>query len=71
MQAPHIPKRKVTFLMLLSETTSVKMSSLERFLVLLPGLNTITQELQITHLEHNCLWVKDYKHMMLFFFFLF
>ena len=40
MQAPHTPKRKVTFLTLLFEMNTLKSNSLESFLVLLPDLVT-------------------------------
>ena len=38
MQADYTPKRKLTFLMLLLEMNTLKLKSLESFLVLLPGL---------------------------------
>ena len=63
IQASYTPKRKVIFLMLLSEMNTLKFNSLESFLVfprLNCTLNTITDKLKLRHPEDNCLWVKDY-----------
>ena len=64
MQALHTPEEKVIFLMLLLEMNTLKIEQLRVLPCPSPclncTLNTSTLKLKIRHLEHNCLWVKDY-----------